>query len=301
MDNCSQKEFQSALHMSSESPAEFPSALHVSTQTQIGRINATIKLSELARVLDTSSNILYVEYGDGIKKGTDAKKSLRKHKKKKEKKYFYNQVTIHMPRESGKRVNMKIFNNGRVQMTGVIKSEQGLEKIYDFVQELNHISEEDRIKIFGHSNPIDHLQETETVLINSNFDIGFEIDRETLHRLIIQTGYYSSFEPCIYPGVNIKYYYNVLNVTPGICNCETPCDGKGKGDTCKRITIAAFKSGKIIITGGKSPENIVTAYEFINLFISENIDEIQADTGTATETETETETETGKVGTEETE
>ena len=176
MDNCSQKEFQSALHVSSEPPGEFPSALHVSTQTQIGRINATIKLSELARVLDTSSNILYVEYGDGIKKGTDAKKSLRKHKKKKEKKYFYNQVTIHMPRESGKRVNMKIFNNGRVQMTGVIKSEQGLEKIYDFVQELNHISEEDRIKIFGHSNPIDHLQETETVLINSNFDIGFEID-----------------------------------------------------------------------------------------------------------------------------
>ena len=153
-------------------------------------------------------------------------------------------------------------------MTGVIKSEQGLEKIRDLVKELNYISEEERVSIFGHPNPIDHLQETETVLINSNFDIGFDLDREALHRLIIHTGYYSSYEPGIYPGVNIKYYYNPLNVSPGICNCTLPCDGKGKGDACKRITVAAFKSGKIIITGGRSSENITTAYNFITEFIS---------------------------------
>ena len=260
----------------SEKNEGFPAALHVSTQTQLGKINATIELSELAKSLNTSSNILYVEYGDDIRKGDDAKKSARKHKKKKPKKYFYNQVTIHMRRENDKRVNMKIFNNGRVQMTGVIKSEQGLEKIRDLVKEFNYISEEERVSIFGHSNPIDHLQETETVLIKSNFDIGFDLDREALHRLIIYAGYYSSYEPGIYPGVNIKYYYNPLNVSPGICNCTLPCDGKGKGDACKRITVAAFKSGKIIITGGRSSENITTAYNFITEFISQNVDEIKS-------------------------
>jgi len=261
-----------------ETHKEFPSELHVSTQTQLGKINATIELSELAKSLQCNENILYIEHGDAIRKGSDAKKSARKHKKQKPKKYFYNQVTIHMPREEDKRVNMKIFNNGRVQMTGVIKSGQGLEKVRSLVQELNRLSPEYREQIFGHSEVIDHLQETETVLINSNFDIGFEIDRESLHRLIIHTGYYSSYEPGIYPGVNIKYYYNPLNSSPGICNCETPCDGKGKGTTCKRITIAAFKSGKIIITGGKSADNIVTAYDFIREFIAEHIDEIKTDT-----------------------
>tara|TARA_B100000686_G_C16588483_1_gene862015 strand:- start:212 stop:1048 length:837 start_codon:yes stop_codon:yes gene_type:complete len=265
MDHCSNCETQKA----------FPSELHVSTQTQLGKINATIELSELAKSLNTSSNILYVEYGDDIRKGDNAKKSARKHKKAKPQKYFYNQVTIHIRRENDKRVNMKIFNNGRVQMTGVIKSGQGLEKMRDLIKELNSISAAERVLIFGHSDIIDHVPETETVLINSNFDIGFEIDREALHRLIIQEGYYSSYEPGIYPGVNIKYYYNPLNVNPGICNCTLPCDGKGTGNACKRITVAAFKSGKIIITGGRSDHNIVTAYNFIRAFISEHIDEIK--------------------------
>ena len=74
-----------------------------------------------------------------------------------------------------------------------------------------------------------------------------EIDREALHRLIIEKGYYSSYEPCTYPGVNIKYYENPLLNNNGICNCEITCNGKGKNDTCKKIKIAAFKSGKIII------------------------------------------------------
>ena len=60
----------------------------------------------------------------------------------------------------------------------------------------------------------------------------------------------------------------------GICDCDKPCNGKGKDDTCKKITIAAFKSGKIIITGGRSKENIQTAYKFITEFINENKEQI---------------------------
>ena len=264
MDHCSH----------TENNKKFPAELHVSTQTQIGRINATIELSELAQALQCNGHILYIEHGDAIRKGSDGKKSARKHKKQKPKKYFYNQVTIHMPREEDKRVNMKIFNNGRVQMTGVIKSGQGLEKVRELVQELNRLSSEYREKIFGHSEVIENVQETETVLINSNFDIGFEIDRESLHRLIIHEGYYSSYEPCTYPGVNIKYYHNPIHNNFGICDCEKPCNGKGKDNTCKKITIAVFKSGKIIITGGRSKENIQTAYKFITEFINENKEQI---------------------------
>ena len=75
---------------------------------------------------------------------------------------------------------------------------------------------------------------------------------------------------CNYPGVNIKYYLNPLRNNFGICDCEKPCNGKGLNDTCKKITIAVFKSGKIIITGGRNKNHIQKAYEFITEFIEEN-------------------------------
>ena len=90
---------------------QIPADLHVSAIVQIGKVNATINLSELARALNTSSTVLYLEFGSSVIKGDNPKKVKRKHNKtKKEKKFFYNQVTIHLPREDDKRVNMKIFN-----------------------------------------------------------------------------------------------------------------------------------------------------------------------------------------------
>tara|TARA_Y100000389_G_C17075626_1_gene324161 strand:- start:126 stop:479 length:354 start_codon:yes stop_codon:yes gene_type:complete len=116
------------------------------------------------------------------------------------------------------------------------------------------------------------------VMINSDFDIGYMVDRETLHRGIIHSGYYSSYEPVIYPGVNIKYYYNPEKQMKGICNCDDPCDGKGKNGCCKKITIAVFKSGKIIITGGHSMTHINTAYTFIYDYLKSNQSLIQMTT-----------------------
>ena len=104
------------------------------------------------------------------------------------------------------------------------------------------------------------------VLINSDFDIKYSVNREILHREIINKGLYSSYEPCMYPGVNIKYYFNNNNDKCGICKCTEKCNGKGRGcgnGQCKRVTIAVFASGKIIITGGRSIEQLVDSYNFI--------------------------------------
>jgi len=108
-------------------------------------------------------------------------------------------------------------------------------------------------------------------LINSDFDIGFKINREKLHRLVTDSGYYSSFEPIIYPGVNIKYYYNVNNPSQnGICQCNCICNGKGHNNNCKKITIAVFNSGKALVTGGRNIKEINTAHNFITTLIEEN-------------------------------
>ena len=50
------------------------------------------------------------------------------------------------------------------------------------------------------------------------------------------------------------------------------CNGKGLGNgdgDCKKITIAVFNSGKIIITGGNSFNQVLISYEFINNLLSD--------------------------------
>ena len=62
------------------------------------------------------------------------------------------------------------------------------------------------------------------------------------------------------------------NIENGICNCISLCNGKGRcnGDgDCKKVTIAVFKSGKTIITGGQNEDQLVKAYTFIKTFIDE--------------------------------
>ena len=83
-----------------------------------------------------------------------------------------------------------------------------------------------------------------------------------------------SYEPIIYPGVNIKYFYNTC-YNNGICQCSKLCTGKGNSNgngNCKRITIAVFKSGKVIITGGQNRDQIERSYNFITTFINSNKD-----------------------------
>ena len=49
--------------------------------------------------------------------------------------------------------------------------------------------------------------------------------------------------------------------------CPNPCEGTGSGEAigdCKRITISPFQTGRIIITGARSLEQIEEAYRFMN-------------------------------------
>lgn len=245
----------------------FSKDLHVSAMVQIGKLNTNIDLLNLANSLNENKNLLYIEYGDHVSKGDNGKKPSKKNKSRK---YFYNQLTIHVfnKTKENNRINVKIFNNGRVQMTGINNEFQGQETVNILCKEFNSLNEKE--KYFDTEDSIQSIEDLETVLINSDFDIGFPIDRESLHRAIVESGYYSSYEPCSYPGVNIKYYRNPLRQNFGICDCEKPCNGKGKDYTCKRITIAVFKSGKIIITGGRDKTDISVAHKFITEFIHEN-------------------------------
>ena len=124
-----------------------------------------------------------------------------------------------------------------------------------------------------------NIGKIETVLINSDFNVNFKIKRNILHS-ILKDDYQivSRFEPGIYPGVNNKYYFNrdYLNKEhKGRCYCTKKCEGKGTGKgngECKKITIAAFQSGSIIITGAREIEHIIAAKNFITNVLKENYD-----------------------------
>ena len=121
------------------------------------------------------------------------------------------------------------------------------------------------------------IKDYKIVLINSDYYIGFDINRESLYDILNNKYHiFSSYEPCIYPGVNSKYYWNLEYINKpfqGKCYCDIYCSGKGNGignGKCKKITISTFQSGSIIITGARNMEQINTAYTFINKIMRDN-------------------------------
>ena len=195
-------------------------------------------------------------------------------KRKVTEKTFFNQATLVIRKtfagRGWKEVNVKMFANGGIQMTGVPTAEFSQDAIRYVMSE---IVEKDPA-VFT------NLEKTEIAspsltrfriqLINSDYSINRQIYQDKLHKLLSNAyNLFSSHESTIYQGVNTKYYYNKKGnpLRPGICECTLPCTGQGEGDgdgQCKRITISPFSSGKIIITGARHMDQINEAYEFFN-------------------------------------
>jgi TATA-box binding protein (TBP) (component of TFIID and TFIIIB) len=183
-------------------------------------------------------------------------------------KTFFNQATLvirkMLPNKSAwKEVNIKLFANGGIQMTGVPTPEFSLEAI---TYVLDSIKREDPEVFTGTVN----LNKFRIQLINSDYSINRQIHQEKLHKILSNVyNLFSSHESTIYQGVNTKYYYNKKGnvLKPGICTCKNACTGQGDGDgdgQCKKITISPFSSGKIIITGARDMAQINEAYVFFN-------------------------------------
>lgn len=229
--------------------------LRISTITAVGALfTNNIDLNIIYEHIQIDDIFKYIKLNK-LEKGINHKK-----KKKKNKKDFFNQMTIHVydgiKRNDGC-VNLKLFKNGKIQMTGIISEEHG-----DNVIKLIH----DKLKDNSEIKFLDELK-MNIAMVNSDFDYGKTIDRTKLYEYLIDNNYYVTYEPCIYPGVNIKYYYKEGNDT-GICNCCEQCNGKGDGiNSCLQVTFLVFHSGKIIIifrTNGFSKNQIEKAYSFIN-------------------------------------
>lgn len=257
----------------------------VSTITATGRVNTNINLDVLFDHLHISIDpeceencVIFTEYGARrstvVHSGYAKKLAMADRRIKTGKcKRFNNQVTLVYRYKVSEQygvvlTNCKVFKNGHIQMTGLKYVEQGKDVIQRLMTLIRDMDEKSNGSILEDKDKL-MLSDYKIRLINCDFKIGFEIRRDVLHRIVNNNyGVSCRYEPCIYPGCKIQYCFNADHpVQEGICRCIRKCNGKGcaKGDgECKKVTIAVFQSGCIIITGGQSYEQIDAAYAFVN-------------------------------------
>jgi len=184
-------------------------------------------------------------------------------------KSFFNQSTFVLRRRVGeekedsmwKEVNVKLFANGGIQMTGVtseVFARETMEWLLHMIQNLP-------TPPFAAPAVI---QRFSVQLINTDYAMDKFINQDALHKILInEYNLFSMLEKTIYQGVNTKFFYNARNTKTGICECENSCKGQGTGNgegQCKRITMSIFRTGRIIISGAREMKQIHAAYEFLN-------------------------------------
>jgi TATA-box binding protein (TBP) (component of TFIID and TFIIIB) len=101
-----------------------------------------------------------------------------------------------------KEIHVKVFNTGKLEIPGVINMallETAKVMIYNILQPLV-------------ADPIIFIEnlEFDNVLINSNFNCGFYINRDKLHATLRSEKYgiESAYDPCSYPGIKCRFYFS---------------------------------------------------------------------------------------------
>ena len=179
-------------------------------------------------------------------------------------KSFFNQSTIVLRRQiqnGWKEVNVKLFANGGIQMTGVTSDSFARESIEWLFSTIKSLPESPFIKPAS-------INKFSVQLINTDYSLNKFINQDALHKILInEYNLFSMLEKTIYQGVNTKFFYNIKNPGKGVCECKKICKGQGSGDgegECKRITMSIFRTGKIIITGARDIKQIESTYDFLN-------------------------------------
>ncbi len=191
---------------------------------------------------------------------------------------FYNSICISVQIRDNKYINLMIFTNGRITCTGSKNDNDGLIAVQILITEMKKIPE-----IFETETDqfIADVLNYDIVMINSNFFVGFFIDNHKLYDLLIRDRaiyqLFSSYDPRVYQGVKIYFMWNTNQIVKnGICICSKKCKfsakkkrGEGDGD-CRRISIAVFGTGKILIAGAKNDSQLNDTYSYIVKILQNN-------------------------------
>lgn len=246
-------------------------------------INCKIDLELLFKNIDISDNddiqsFVWVQYFHNKIKYTRGiypqKKRRSTSMSKNKKRKFDNQVSFIFKMADGYYPNMKVFQNGNIQMTGARSIDDTTPVIKKMIEEINKTRNILLINEVCDKNFIVRMINTDFTLYKNNERCS--IKRRKLHSLLIKNDQVIAwFDPCKYHGVKVDYWWYKgdpenngrykHNVAPPI---------KGVNGDVKRVAILLFESGKIIITGAISMEQLDEVYSFICKFIHDNADDV---------------------------
>ena len=189
-----------------------------------------------------------------------SKKDLLSYRCKK-KSAFYNCFVLILRTkvvDSYKEFHVKVFNTGKLEIPGV-QSEPLFEQILTQVLETlqPYVPE-----------PLDYKpNSTETVLINSNFNCGFFINRETLYEILkFKYNIQSIYDPCSYPGIQCKFYYNP---DVGIQNgSQISEENKHLYANVMEVSFMIFRTGSVLIVGRCDENVLLVIYEFLKIILN---------------------------------
>lgn len=187
---------------------------------------------------------------------------------------FYNcfVVILRIPFKSEyKEVHIKVFNTGKLEIPGI--------QTNDFL----YIALDTLISILSPycEKPLSYkANEIETVLINSNFTCNYYIDRDKLSSILkYKYKLHVNFDPCSYPGIQVKFYYNQNKAKQnGICNCSNRCTKKGTGNgenQCLEVSFMIFRTGSILIVGHCDVNILNKVYDFLTEILIEDYDDFK--------------------------
>jgi len=163
-----------------------------------------------------------------------------------------------------KEFHVKVFNTGKLEIPG-IQSEEIFQTILLFIIEIlqPNISEKLEYK----------LNTSETVLINSNFKCGFYINREAFHDILkYKYNIQSIYDPCSYPGIQCKFYYNPdVDIQTG---SQISNENKHLYINVKEISFMIFRTGSVLIVGKCDDDVLMIIYEFLKIILHNEFKQI---------------------------
>jgi TATA-box binding protein (TBP) (component of TFIID and TFIIIB) len=144
--------------------------------------------------------------------------------------------------EQYKEFHVKIFNTGKIEIPGIQNRDHIpyiikvlLEQLRPYYPEISYNEESE-----------------EVVLINSNFNCGYYINRDNLyHKLRYDKNVSAVYDPCSYPGIQCKIYYTDEGEI-----VTTPVEGNS-------VSFMIFRTGSILIVGKCSQSTIYNIYNYI--------------------------------------
>ena len=189
-----------------------------------------------------------------------SKKDIMSYRSKK-KQAFYNCFVMIIRikiAQSFREFHIKVFNTGKLEIPGV-QSEEMFETVLKTIIEI--------LQPF-HDNTLSYKQTSDTVLINSNFNCGFFINREILFD-ILRSKYtiQAIYDPCSYPGIQCKFYYNNdIGIQTGK---QISSENKIKYQNITEVSFMIFRTGSVLIVGMCDENILQEIYGFLKVLLKE--------------------------------